>query len=250
MPKQTAKNGIILINGYNFSTYANAYEGTLDVGKIDVTGFGDASQNFILGVPRGNLTVNMFWDTTATTGIHAVLSSLPTGVVSVMPEGNSTSGMTAAPAVTMPFKLANYTPRGQYDGAIELGTLNFELTGPTALGLEQGWLIQHGTVTGTTNGAESLDPLNAAVTAPCTGVLHIWTPTLTDTYVVKIQHATTSGGAYSDLVTFTANGLTRTAERVVVASGTINKYRRISVTRTGAAADPFGFSVIFARGNA
>lgn len=250
MPKLSAKNGIILINGYSFSTYANAYEGTFDMGKIDVTGFSDAVQNFIPGLPMGNLTVNMFWDSTATTGVHAALSSLPTGVVSVMPEGNSISGTTAAPAVTMPFKLANYTPRGEVAGAIELGTLNFELNGGAATGLDQGWLIQHATVTGTTNSAETLDPLNAAVTAPCTGVLHVWTPTLTDTYVVKIQHATTSGGAYADLVTFTLNGLTRAAERVVVASGTINKYRRVSFTRTGAAANPFGCSIIFTRGNA
>ena len=63
------------------------------------------------------------------------------------------------------------------------------------------------------------------------GYVQILTPTTTDTYVIKIQHATTLP-TYSDLITFTLNGTARGAERIAVA-GTINRYVRCQATRTG-----------------
>lgn len=248
MAKISAKNGVILINGYNFSTYGMSYDGSSDVGKIDVTGFGDGAQNFIPGLPQSELTVGLLWDSTATVGVHAVLKSLPNGIVTILPEGNNPAGLNASGSVSMPFTLGNYSPKGEVTGAIEAGVLQFSNYGASSVALEHGLVLAHNTITATTTGAESQDPSIAAVTAPCSGTLQVWTPTTTDTYVVKIQHATTSGGAFADLVTFTLNGTARGVERVNVASGVINRYRRVLATRTGAGAQPFGFTVHFWHG--
>jgi hypothetical protein len=241
MPKTSARNAIFVINGYVFSTFATAYEAVADAGKVDVTGFSDGGQNFIPGLPSANMKANMLWDSTLTTGIHAVMASRPSGVVTLLPEG----GALGAPTISMPFMQGNYNPKGSPSSALEIGSIDFAAFGPN-VGLEYGWALQHGIISNTLTGTGYDDPLGAAVTAASVGTLHIWTPCAADTYVVKIQHSTLIGSGYVDLVTFVANGAARTVERIVVASGTINRYRRVLATRTGAANNPFGFTVHFA----
>jgi hypothetical protein len=240
MAKGTAKNGIILINGYNYSPLAMAYEAIHSTGMMDVTGFSEGGQNFIPGLPSSKMNIGMYWDSTATVGPNAVLGAFPTGDVTIMPEGYALGN----PAISMPFTLGNYSPNGEPAGAIQLGTLAFEAYGAN-VGIENGWSLAHATITATTTGTGFVDPSGAAVAGICGGVLHIWTKCAADTYVVKIQHCATIGGVYADLITFTANGSALTVERQTVASGTIQPYRRVLATRTGAAANPFGLSVVF-----
>jgi len=240
MAKLAAKNAIVLIGGYNFSTYATSFEATHDLGLVDVTGFGDGGKNFIPGLPSGKMTIDMLWDSTATTGVHAVLSAFPTGVVTVLPEGYALGNNT----VSMPYTQANYSPAGKPDGAIQAGSIGFEGYGAN-VGIERGWALAHGTITNTTTGTGFVDPAGAQVTAVCGASLHIWAKCAADTYVVKVQHCATIGGAYADLITFTANGSALTSERQVIASGAIEQYRRVLATRTGAAGNSFGFTVSF-----
>jgi len=114
-------------------------------------------------------------------------------------------------------------------------------------GVEDGYALAHGTITATTTGTGFDDLTDAAATAKSAGALHVWGATTTDTYVVKIQHSTSLGSGYSDLITFTLDGSALGSERVAVASGTVNRYRRVVATRTGSAGDSFGFSVHFWR---
>ena len=239
MPKISAKNGVILISGYNFSTYFNSFEVNSDANKVDVTGFGDGSQNFIPTVPSATINGNVFWDSAANK-THLALASRPTGQVTIMPEGYALGN----PTISLPFMQGNYNPKGAPNAALEIGTLNFESYGNN-YGVEHGWALAHGSITTTTTGTGFDDPSGAAVTAACSGTLHIWSATSTDTYVIKIQHSTTLGSGYADLVTFTLNGTSLGAERIAVASGTVNRYRRVLATRTGSAGDTLGFSVHF-----
>jgi hypothetical protein len=240
MAKISAKNSIILINGYNFSTYATAYEASHDTGMIDVTGFTEGGQNFIPGLPVGHLSADVLWDSTATVGIHAVLASMPNGAITILPEGY----VLGNPSISMPFTQGNYSPSGEPAGAVKAGTLNFEAYGGTNVGVEAGWVLAHETIAATTTGTGFVDPAGAHVHGICGGTLHIWTPCASDTYVVKIQHCATIGGAYADLITFTANGSARTVERQVIATGQIEQYRRVLATRTGAGQN-FGYTVHF-----
>lgn len=239
MPKMSAKNTIWLINGYVFSTYFSSFSVEQDAGKISVMGFTDGSDNFVPGMPAAMINGDAFWDSAANK-THLTLSSLPSGNVTLIPEGYSLG----APTISLPFMLGNYNPKGSPKDAIQIGTLAFESYGDN-FGIENGVALSHGTITATTTETGVLDPTNAAVTAECSGTLHIWGACATDTYVVKIQHSTSLGSGYADLITFTLNGSAIGTERIAVASGTINKYRRVVATRTGSAGDSFGFSVHF-----
>lgn len=240
MAKQTAKNGILLIGGYNFSTYAMDYEVMDTVDPVEVTGLSDGSHNFIPGQRNASITSNLLWDADANK-VHAGIASLPQKHATLMPEGYALGN----PTISLPFMQANYNPSGSPSTAISVGGIQFMSYGDNA-GIEHGYALQHGTITSTTTGTGFDDITGAAVTAACSGTLHIWTPTSTDTYVIKIQHSTTLGSGYADLVTFTLDGTARNSERIAVASGTINRYRRILATRTGSAGDTLGFSVHFA----
>jgi hypothetical protein len=239
MPKISAKNTVVLINGYEFSTYYSSFDIENSANPVNVTGFTDTSANFIPSIPSGKISGNVFWDS-AVAKTHAALKSMPTGYVTLIPEGYVLGNS----SISMPFMAGNYGAKGKPDAALEIGGLDFETYGSDAK-VEVGWMLQHGTTTTTLTGTPVLDPTDAAVTAACSATLHIWTACAADTYVVKVQHCATSGGVYADLVTFTANGSAITAERGTVASGTINKYRRVLATRTGTAGNTFGFSVHF-----
>jgi hypothetical protein len=206
-----------------------------------VTGFTDAGRNFIPGLAVGHLAADVLWDSTATVGIHAILGAQPNGAVTIIPEGY----VLGTRDISMPFTQGNYSPFGQPDGAVQAGNLNFEAYGGTNVGVEMGWVLAHATITNTTTGTGFVDPAGAQVTAVSGGTLHIWTSCATDTYVVKIQHCSTIGGAYADLITFVANGSAKTVERQVIASTAIEQYRRVLATRTGAGAQNFGYSVHF-----
>jgi hypothetical protein len=241
MPKVSGKNSIILINGYNYSTYGTSYQANGTFGMIDVTGFTDGGQNFIPGLRTTRMDIDMLWDATATVGIHAVLGALPNGVVTILPEG----WLLGNPSISMPFTLGNYSPAGEVAGALKAGTLAFEAYGGTNVGLENGWALAHATITDTTTGTGFVDPAGAHVHGVCGATLHIWTACAADTYVVKVQHCATIGGAYADLVTFVANGSAKTVERQVIATGQIEQYRRVIATRTGSAGNNFGYTVHF-----
>ena len=239
MAKIFAKNAIVLINGYNFSTYSTAFETDENVNPIDVTGFTDGCKNFVPGIKSASMKVDMLWDSAANS-VHAALASMPTGAVTILPEGYVLGNL----SLSMPFMQSNYSPKGTPESALSVGSIDFATSG-TNVGIERGWALAHATITDSTDGTGFDDPTSGAVTAACGAVLHIWTPCAADTYVVKVQHSTALGSGYADLITFTANGSARTVERQTVASGTVNRYRRVVTTRTGAAANPFGFSVAF-----
>lgn len=244
--KNSAKNAIILVGGYNLSTYFTTYEVQEGVSPIDVTGFTDGSQNFIPGIFSASITGNALWDNTAGKSypvLKAYTGTTTDGHVTILPEG-STAGY---PSISMPFTQGGITPSGSPSGAISLGSIQFSSYGDNE-GVENGIIIHHGAITASTTDADVVwDDVDGAVTARCSGTLHVWSACATDTYVVKIRDCDTSDGTYDDLVTFTLDGSAVGSERVEVASGTINKFLQFQATRTGAAGDSFGCTVHFWR---
>jgi hypothetical protein len=107
-----------------------------------------------------------------------------------------------------------------------------------------GWTLQHGTITNTLTGTGVLDPGDAAVTKVCAGVLHIYQAAAADTYAIIIQHSP-DNASWATLVTFTLNASAIGAEIISVASGNVDKYRRVLATRTGSAGNTVGLSVFF-----
>jgi hypothetical protein len=238
MSKLSAKNAVVLANGYNISTFATAYEATQDVTPLDVTAFSEGFKNNVPGIVMSKINCTLFWDSAAG-GTHDALGALSNGCMTILPEGY----YLGAPSISMPYMQADYSPKGQVDGVIEVGAVNFENYG-TSNGVEYGVVLAHATITNTATGSSVLDPTNAAVTAACSATLHIWDATATDTYEIIVQHSA-DNSTWATLATFSMDGTALGAERITVASGTINKYRRAKATRTGSAGDSFGYTVHF-----
>jgi hypothetical protein len=238
MTKLSSKSGIILVGGYNLSPDLMSYTADDTVNPVDVTGFGEP-QNFTPGLVSSKMSIGVYWNGEAGR-VNDALKTIPqTTNATLIPEGYTLGNF----SLSMQALRSAWNPQGTPDSAITAGTLDF-LNRGTSTAIEQGWVLAHATITNTATGASVLDPTDAAVTAACAGVLHVWDICAADTYVVKIQHSA-NDSTWADLVTFTLNGSALGSERVAVASGTINKYRRVLATRTGAAGQTFGYSVHF-----
>jgi hypothetical protein len=243
MAKQTGKNAIVLINGYVLSPSASAYEVTQSVNPIEITGFTDGSVNYCPGIISAQMSIDMMFDSVAGNS-HAVLNTAQlTGIASLLPMGY----VLGNPVFSLPFLQSTYTPKSAPDARIDVGSIAFNSYGGNNVGVESGVALQHGAITTTLTGVGVDDPTAGAVTAVCGGELHIWSACAADTYVVKIQHSA-NNSTWADLITFTADGSAILAERQTLASGTINRYRRVLATRTGAAGNSFGLTVTFWHG--
>lgn len=244
--KVSSRNATVLVGGYVLSPMAFSYEASgPSVDPIDVTGFGDGSQNYIPGQLTSGMTCNFYWDQTATTGANVALRPLGNKAVTIIPETYTLGG----DAVSMWAMQENWSPKGDPNSAITVESVKFTATGAWYAAME-GQMLHNSAITTTTTGTGVRDWTAADMTAISAGVLHVWTPTATDTYVVKIQHSSDNSTSWTDLVTFTLNGTARNSEIVAGATTTLKQYRRILATRTGAAGDSFGFSVFFWRQNA
>lgn len=239
MAKKAGKDAVILIGGYRLSSFASQYEVEYNANPIDVTGFGDGWSNYIPGEFGGQMSLDMYWDSAANSS-NAALQTLAKHCVSIIPEGFTLG----TPALSMYAEHGNWKPSAAPGDALTVGGVVFQTSGVDG-GPLPGIALHHATITDTTSDTGFVDPTDGAVTQRCIGILHIWTPCAADTYAVVIEHSTALGSGYAPLITFTANGSTRTSEYKAVASGTINKYRRVVCTRTGTAGNDFGATVLF-----
>jgi hypothetical protein len=193
-------------------------------------------------IQNSKVGINFYWDTTATIGVYAYLQGLGTGLLTIIPE----TVALGTPELSLPYLQTNFTPQATPAAMIKLGTVNFLQSVSSALvpayGVEDGLVVQHATITGTTTSAAvDLGAAVAGTSRTVSGILHVRIPTTTATYVVKIRHSTAAAGTYYDLLTFTANGQAMTAERQF-GTASLNRYIQVLATKS-VATDPFGFTV-------
>jgi hypothetical protein len=180
------------------------------------------------------MAIDMMWDS-ATGKVHDWLATPGQDILATVIPETYALGCDALSIVALQ---GNYTPAADIGGVIRVGTIELHSRGDN-YGLEAGKVLHHATITNTTT-STVVD--NAAATSTrYSAILHIWTPTTADTYAVKIQDSA-DNNTWADLATFTLDGQTTAAERL---TGTaVDQYRRIVATRTGAGANPFGFTVV------
>ena len=231
--KTSAKNASIFINGNLFSTYVTSYEAEATVEPIEATGFLDGSKNYVPGQKTAKLTCDMMWDA-ATDKVHDAMNALGTGIVTIIPETAAVGGN----SISLPYMQANYNPKGETSSLITIGSIAFESTG-TNFGVEFGKVLAAGVITDTTEGTTVNNA--AATSGKYAAILHVYTPTVSDTYEVTVEDST-DGNTWTTLCTFTLDGQTITAERLTGTS--VKQYRRAVATVTGTDGDDFGYSVV------
>lgn len=134
MAKVSAKGSVISVDDSggslrDISSDCVSFEIEQDAGKIEVTGFGDGSKNFIPGMPVKGITLDVLWNSAATTGartvLQGILGSTTSKTVTIVPEagGEGFSGE---------FMLDNLPVKGAPDGALQIGSVHFSPMGAVA----------------------------------------------------------------------------------------------------------------------
>ena len=134
MAKISAKNAVIAVDdsggtARTISSDCQSYEIEYNVNPLTVTGFGDGSENFTPGLLVTGVTLDVYWNTTATTGAMTVLKgivgSTSSKTVTITPE-------VGGPVFSGEFMCDGIKPASSVDGVIMLGSVHFSVMGATA----------------------------------------------------------------------------------------------------------------------
>ena len=227
MAKESGLNMRLYVSGYDLSGDANSLGAVGYTNELyDVTTLSDSSTARLLGKVDGTLTVNGYFDNAANK-IHAVFSGnsgkIPTADVNVLVPLSSAAG---DPCYGLVAKEAEYNTDRSDSGPITVYS-SFAANGYAPQFGEMITTHDDTAASGTVNSA--VVDSGASSSSGASGFLQVFS-VASGTPTIKIQHATSSGGTYSDLISFTAV-TDRTSEYKEV-SGTVNRYLRYNVTGT------------------
>jgi hypothetical protein len=192
---------------------------------LDLTPINSSAFVRLGGLRDGGIDFTTFFDNAAGAE-HPALSTLPTADVIASYYRGAVAGNDCANLVA---KQVNYDwTRGQ-DGSLT-GAVQCVAN---AFGLEWGTQLTAGVRTVPVATVGAFFDLGASSAFGAQGYLQVFAFSGTDV-TVKIQHATTSGGAYSDLIAFTQVTTGRQAQRVVVSNATtVNEFLKVTTVTTG-----------------
>lgn len=241
MAKQAGTFSAVHYGGYDLTGRSNQWDFLADYGEMDLTAFQEPD-NAMPGVERGEANLTAFLDP-ATNNSHDALKSAGgyTGKCLSIILGQNATPTVGDPALAMIATEFDYrTPIATRSAVIANARfVNQGAYRPDVFGV----CLVNTTITNTATGT-TVDQL-AATTLAGAAYLQILTPVATDSYAIKVQHST-DGSAWVDKATFTANGQSRTSERLAL-TGTINRYVRYVATRTGSAGQSLKLSIVLAR---
>jgi hypothetical protein len=229
MAIQTGLNTRLYVEGYDLSGDANSLDGAgYTQTLLDITALNTEAITRTTGLVQGTISFNGFFNN-ATGQSHPVLSSnsgkLPADdQIVLIPLGADVGD----PFAGLVSKEANYNVSRSQDSAI---TLNASYASE-GIGTEFGEMLTAHDDTHSSAGSGTVLDSGASSSNGASGYCQIFS-LASGTVTVKIQHATSSSGTYSDLISFTATGTGAVpmAERGT-ASGTINRYLKVTTTGT------------------
>jgi hypothetical protein len=226
MTKTAGMGDQFYIGGYDLSgNVANLSRIGGGPGALDLTPINSSAYVRLGGVRDGSMDFTTFFDNAAGAE-HPALSPLPTADVIASYYRGTVAGNDCANLVA---KQVNYDWTRGTDGGL---TATVQCTA-NAFGLEWGTQLTAGVRTDTVATVGAFFDNGAAFAFGAQAYLQAFAFAGTDV-TVKIQHATTSGGAYSDLITFTQLTTSRHAERVVVSNATtVNEFLKVTTVTTG-----------------
>ena len=229
-------------NSRHFRLYADQVDLSGDVRTVggfgleynmeDVTGWSDGVVNYLYGTPTA--FVNGFqavFNNTAVTGSHTELSDQEEYLISLH-LGIRATPAAGDPAFGGPLQQSSYTVGGEGPVIVEVA-----LNGPgQALSHPSryfGYVAYPSTSITVTTSGTGVDMV-AAQASGIHAVLHVLTAETVGTWALTIQESSDDavGDPYVDIITFTANGATATAERGIDATS-VERYVRFRAVYTG-----------------
>lgn len=134
MAKISAKGAVIALDDSagtprTISTDVESYEIQYAVDPIEVTGMNEGSHNFIPGQLIVGVTLNLYWNTAATTGawtvVRGIIGSTSSKTLSITPESGGV-------ALSGEFMCDGVAITGSPSTDIKLGSVHFSVMGSTA----------------------------------------------------------------------------------------------------------------------
>lgn len=134
MAKISAKNAVIAVDDSagtprTISSDVSSFEIEYNVDPLEVTGFGEGSHNYTPGLLATGVTLEIFWNSAATTGAFTVLKGIigssSSKTLSITPE-------VGGPVFSGEFMCDGIKPGSSVDGVISLGSIHFSVMGGTA----------------------------------------------------------------------------------------------------------------------
>jgi hypothetical protein len=229
MAKTSGLNVRLYVDGNDLSADANSlgavgYTNTL----YDIPTLDSAAMKRLIGTVDGTVTVNGWFDNRAN-GIHATFTSnsgkLPTADVNALiPLGSAV----ADPCLGLVAKEAEYNTDSASGTALAV-TSSFSIDGYAP---SFGEMLTAFDDTHSSAGSGTVVDSGAATTNGGTGFLQVIS-VASGSVVVNLQEATSSGGSYSNFMTFStvASAGAPTAE-VLTMEGTVQRYLKVTTTGT------------------
>jgi hypothetical protein len=241
------KNTTILWGAFDLSAYANKYSADNGTGTIETPTFGSTYNSRIASENDAKYSVSGLWDGTATSGPDVRADAQTDGSQFVATTILGTAmGITGRASVYL-LRQAAYKSEAakggavtfQVDGQIDgYGASGFPLHNSAETSLT-------GPLTGT--GVSFGGPGDANTISRYVANLHVTALTGTSPNItVKLQTATTVGGVYTDLVSFTAFTGT-TAEQKTGTPSAVGPFVRYVATLNSGSLTSVTFALAFAR---
>jgi len=229
MAKESGLNVRLYVMGNDLSGDANALDGAGYTQELmDTTCLENAAMTRMVGRADGSIGVSGYFDN-ASNKIHATFSSnsgkLPTADQVVLVALSSAAG---DPSVGISAKEADYNVSRSQGSAM---TVSSTFSG-NGMGGEFGQMLTAHDDTHSSAGSGSVVDSGASSSNGASGYCQIMS-LASGSVIVKIQEATSSGGTYSDLITFStvAAAGAPSAERLVM-SGSVARYLKVITTGT------------------
>lgn len=225
----------LAIGKFAASCYVRSVDGSFDLADIDTTTLCKTSVVRTSGIADGSFTVDGYWETGAAATdpdalLQAIVASSSSHVWSFGPNGFAVG----QPIVAGAARAVNYTRSAPHDGAVEF---TFEAVADDDSDVQGIALHDLSAETATSTG--TVYDGGAASSNGGAAYLHVTAFSGLTSIAVTIQHATSSGGTYNDLATFTTATGTTSEQVVVAAATTVRQYLRASWTVVGTGSATF-----------
>ena len=243
----------VYLDEFEMTPYFNSADVTITNETAEVTSFADSSKAYILGLADGTLSCSGMW-TADTDGsdeeLNAILGSTSAANITVA-EAAGTIGnrATIARCDETNYSISNpvadvSTITADFQGTSKsgsLGTMTYGIT--SGFQLTTGSSIDYNAL-GNLTGVDG----TASSSAGGAALLHVPTNSVGGgVTTIKVQHDSASDfGSAADLISFTAVAAATKTSEMVVCSGTVNRYVRVTASTAGSSGS-ITFMVTFAR---
>lgn len=226
--KTTGLGDQFYVGGFDLSGDIASLESiTQPMTPLDVTAINKSAHERIPGMIDGSMAFTAFFNP-AVGQEHPVFKTMPRTDVQMMYFNQALLGNPAAAQIG---KQVDYAPKRGNDGSLT-ASVSAQANG---FGLEWGTMLTAGKRTDTAATAGANFDFGAATSFGFQAYLQVFAFTGTDV-TIKLQDATTSGGAYADIASgaFTAVTAAPFVQRIAVAgAATVREFVKVTTTTVG-----------------